>query len=486
LWSTESALHQHHSLTPVPATMVQLRVKTALQEDYVQLLPFHAAQPTPSKSGGQANPPLFAVAADGNQELNIFHVAEGDQVSISKLYNIYFDGASGSWQENDTGWVPAGIPSPAPGILKAGCDPSDGSLHVAFAHILTNTDSVGNVSYIIQLYYLNVQGRYPIWRTTNLQWPWPLQTVPSLSMDLAFREGTVPFLTVCVSVVTATQIGNEGHSRLWTWAPSEGAPQMSTDGLVNVEPNPPIVPEGNVPQALTIRDPVYAQFPVLTPGREHSLQWGWHLTQYFGDGSGVSDPIYGGGDFVLRSVQGNTTWGVGYFSNDTTTSTGAPGLLPLPYRSIYRYAFAASDASSPLLFALRSRSIFQSLDTGMAYQPNQIYFVPNTVYNGYAQFGTLNVNSMNPDAYQMFTDVAGTPIAFEVGTRVLDVATENDIDWGLNVFALFEVSDSSGLKSVELWHTETLDGAVTRLQDGVYTYVLITLQSHGILIHGQS
>jgi len=456
--------------------MVQLRIQTAMQEDYVRNLPFHVVNPTPPKSGGQANPPLLATVGDAQGRLNIFHVLQSDVADTRKLRNIYFDPINDTWVEDDTGWVPPDNPSPVPGVLRAAKHPVNGTLHVALAHTTTVTSGGGDISYQVSIYYLNLASRYPKWLSTTIDSPSFLGIVPSVSMDLAFREGTTPLMTISIStVVVSTDLWNSpAHSRLWTWAPSEGDPVMSTFSIFNIEPNPPPVGVGVIPMTETIRNPVYGLFPAQQASQ---IEWGWYWSSYNGSGPGpgVTNTNSGNGEFMLRTTgpqPADTTCALGWLPGDIVISGGN---IPIPsaFRSTPKCYFAPDASASPLLFSLRTTSEW-TISGGQVYDKTYIAFIQNNMFEQYSYDNRCACDGyQNSEAYQLFGDVVGTPVWFDVSYKAATTTNDDAISWGLNVFAVFEVSINGNLNNVELWHTQTLDDAVVEVQDGMYLCVLL-------------
>jgi hypothetical protein len=298
---------------------------------------------------------------------------------------------------------------------------------------------------------------------------------------LAFREGATPMLTASISSVQRWSPGSNApppsaHSSLWTWAPSEGAPVMSDYPQFNHEPNP-----GSSAMTMTIRDPIYGQFPIFNQGsgKSDAAQWGWYWTTFFSprDGVGSSTSSSGppflatsGMDFLVRMVgpdEGkDNTLAIGCFRSQAIDPGSGSGMTT--WYSTYKCLFPDDGSQSPLVFVMRTFTT-EGSDGSFNFSGTQIMFVKNSEYSLF-NFSAFSLDPDHPQ-YQLFADVTATPVWFEVGFRSVETPTDDAIPWGLNVFGLFEVSDSSGLKSVQLWHTQTLDGAVVEVSDGIYSFV---------------
>lgn len=425
--------------------MVQLRVKTALQEDYVRNLPFHVAAPVPSNSGGKANAPLIATVGTTDGQLNIFHVLESDDPSTRKLYNTFFDVSTDTWVSEDTGWSASDLVSPIPGVLKVARHPVDGTLHVALAHVTANPDG----SFVTTVHYLALRGRYPKWQSIILDQPDEVQSrhfIPAVSIDVAFRNGSVAFVTIfrMVPFVPTTSVNNS----LFTWTPSES--HLKTWASY---------PQGDQKEAMS--HPIYGQFPYPnltnplrsdgTLGADPPIQWGWYCT------GASSDETFRIPNWMLRLPESGDISAIQY-------AVGPSALPTVPiyqlYNATFDCLFVPDPTKAPLLFALNRYNI-----DGANLTTPAIHFVPNTLY---FSFFSNSVRRPNTGIYQLFDDVRGTPVWLEVTLRESGATADNEITWGVNAFAVFEVSSNNGHTSVELWHTQTLPGAVTLMTDNIY------------------
>jgi hypothetical protein len=161
----------------------------------------------------------------------------------------------------------------------------------------------------------------------------------------------------------------------------------------------------------------------------------------------------------------STLWEYGWKNEYYSDSMVRPGGdLVTPPNSFFQkfqtwltYLYPEDSGSVPFVFGLRDH--FDKGCTQVLYFPNDPSDAP--VLNGVQLFTEL------PD--KMFQSY--TPVWVGASFREVQAATMDDINFGINVFALFMPKVFGQTPELQLWHTQTLDGQIGQPEDGVYRYV---------------
>ncbi|KAF7117673.1 hypothetical protein CNMCM5793_006796 [Aspergillus hiratsukae] len=399
--------------------MVQVKVATALQENYTRDQPFQIINPTPTTSSGKCNAPIFTTVTDSRGNLNLFYVFESDRPEECTLYNVYLDDSSNTWKEEDTGWqCPPGL-APYPGIIKAARQPDTGQLHVAIAHTVTTAS--GGLD--LTVHYLDLGTRFPKWQSVNVSGQDTDESPQYFSgLDLSFKDGSIPLLTIQLKHALYNPLGFYLYPT-WMWIPSQGSPFTGTNAM---------------PDVGTVWDLCFGRFPDWTrdPGG-HTSSWGWYAINNL-------DAWHPGTvGYVIRL----------HFQLNEDVATIAAGNDSMRYTRVdcMKILFFENTGYSPLLLILRT-------SPGSRNSPR---FVTN---NNYSQ-GTDPLNNETP----LFSDVDGSCIWIDAAVKTRSDSEMSGTDLTLDVFGLFEIYNGPNLVGVEVWHTQTMGGSLVAGGDGIFS-----------------
>lgn len=402
--------------------MVQVKVATALQENYTRDQPFQIINPTPTTSSGKCNAPIFTTVTDARGNLNLFYVFESDRPEECTLYNVYLDDSSNTWKEEDTGWqCPPGL-APYPGIIKAARHPDTGQLHVAIAHTVTTAS--GGLD--LTVHYLDLGTRFPKWQSVNVSGQDTDGSPQYFSgLDLSFKDGSIPWLTISLKDSTLNMPWGSPYPT-WMWIPSQGSPFKSSDVTLDYG---------------TVWDLCYGWFPDWTPQDwtphtgSHTSSWGW-----YGINNWVTlrEPLVIYPSVIRVHFQGNRTIAAAIFPSMTSSRVDCMKIL-----------FLENTGYSPLLLILRT-------SPGSRNSPR---FVTN---NNYTRWPPLDNET------PLFSDVDGSCIWIDAAVKKRSDSEMSGTDLTLDVFGLFEIFNGPNLVRVELWHTQTMDGCLVEGGDGIF------------------
>jgi hypothetical protein len=391
--------------------MVQIKASTALQEDYTRNSPYHVPFPTPATSGALCPAPIFTTVADAQGGLNIFYLYESDRLSERILFNIYFDKVSNSWVKEDTGWQCPEGSAAVPGIINAARHPETGNIHVALAHsVLTATGG-----FDLSVHYLALGSRFTKWQSTNVSGTDSDGQPQYFSgLNLSFKEGSTPWLTISLKTAYTGSSAQPTYPS-WLWIPSQGAAYKSS------------IPTAGFSTLWDIR---YGQFPDWTTDQNgHSPSWGWY---------GVSNEA--GTGSILRLKEGQDI----SFATDYHPANAEI--------ECFEVLFPEEPSVPPALLALRNSGAGKK----------NVVFVTNNMYRPPQPAAPPFNESV------IFGDVAGLPIWIQGALKKTTNPVTAETSLTLDVFGLFEIYKDSKLTGVELWHTQTLDGALTMGDDGAF------------------
>jgi hypothetical protein len=434
--------------------MVQLRIKTELQEDYSVLQDFQLSKAVP-QSGSRYLArylyPTFTTVIDENGSLTVVYSSYFSAGSGGDIICIYKDAKTSQWRQENTNlqgaWnnlcqtVPsAGQPQPfyeEASEIKAIRDPTTNRLHVVFGTNVMTASTLLFPETSDVLWHIDLNDRFPQWRSKIVPWM-PLGDIPhstrdvqptvtpamrlqvildklDRSLDTTFESDQ---LSISCRVTPGTHIST-GHGMAW---------QTDTDLLLRVE-------------TLDMEGPVASILPTTIT----RLCRGYFQDTLV-DPTGAAQPGY---YFALKGIDSDLPDKTGLYriTDGNSAMDIAPNDGDTEYWTQADFVFLDDPNSAPLIFA--------TTDTRVCFLPNVVYDKNTTPIVRNIFVGGMPEPGSSPWRKPVWVRGAIR------NTR--QTSAENTLE--IHAFVLFENPTDS---SYELWHTATIPGAVYEIKDGIF------------------
>ena len=399
--------------------MVQVQVKTALQEDYESKVPFQVPKPTVPIPWSTTNVwyPELCTGIDKSGGLNIFYDSRTYSSTSLQITNIYRDPITSQWIEEMTAPTPqtndytVALDTFRP-RMKTARNPITGSLAVAYGFVTFGA----NQCYLL---FLDLSARYPQWSSIIISSS--LTTISDL--DLGFDSGGNAFVVACLRT--------RSQAMGYKWVPSNPSTQSLTT-----------IPEltGKEDSLVFLAQLKYGQYQDISVKPDLSPCEGYYLA---GMGTGFEKNLS-----PYRATSGSH-------------SSAGPSLVTAFGDAAFTgfdWVFLNDPSSAPLVFGV----LVPFSNGGIS---KAVYFIVNNSYGN---------PSATDNVHQIFTDLpsgsnsGGPRVPIHVkGLAVQSQGSAMDtvkIPITVHAFAMFQLSDGS----FELWHTSSVLGGVQEVQDGIF------------------